>query len=82
MKHAQRIHFLILVVLLLGGVATFFSVTGDRTLQVITGVLTATAYVTWGIMHHSLQGDLHPRVVVEYILIGAMAVVAIVTIAR
>lgn len=32
------------------------------------------SYVVWGIVHHSHIGDLHPKIVVEYILVAMLAV--------
>lgn len=66
-------HLLILTIILaLGGVA-FFSIRSNQGLQLVIGTLTVMAYVAWGMIHHYLRGDLHPRVVIEYILIGAVA---------
>lgn len=78
MKHF--IHFLILALIIGGGILLFWSASGDRALQLFIGVLTALAYVTWGIAHHAVQHDLHRKVVVEYVLIGTMAVVLLLTI--
>jgi hypothetical protein len=31
------------------------------------------AYVLWGIFHHHIEGDLHPRVLLEYIIMAMLA---------
>ncbi|OGG35729.1 hypothetical protein A2363_03075 [Candidatus Gottesmanbacteria bacterium RIFOXYB1_FULL_47_11] len=80
MKHIHILHYLVLGALLTGGVATFFFVRSNVTLQLYTGIATSVAYVLWGIIHHALQKDLHPKIVIEYTLIGAIAIVLLVTI--
>jgi len=49
-------------------------------MQILIGVLLSVLYATWGIIHHAMAGDLHPKVVVEYLLVGAIAVTLIVTV--
>jgi len=48
--------------------------------QLFTGIATAVAYVLWGIIHHALEKDLHHKIVIEYMLVGAIAIVLLVTI--
>lgn len=69
------VHLVILVLILLGGVASFLYVAGNQPLQFLVGVITAIAYVAWGIIHHMVRGDLHKKVVVEYSLIGIIAII-------
>ena len=78
---AHYLHFLILLGILAGGAWAFFYVRTDRYLQLLVGVATAAAYVLWGIIHHVIQRDLHIKIVVEYILIGAIAAVLLFTLA-
>lgn len=73
-------HFLVLIAILVIGVWMFFQATGDRSLQLTIGIATSIAYVLWGIIHHQIQGDLHRRVVIEYILLGAIAVLLLMTV--
>ena len=78
---AHYLHFLILLVILAGGAWAFFYVRTDRQLQLLVGIATVAAYVLWGIIHHVIQRDLHIKIVVEYILIGAIAAVLLLTLA-
>jgi hypothetical protein len=73
------IHFLVLIAILTAGVFTFIWVRPNIPLQLFIGITTAVAYVLWGIVHHAIQKDLHRKVVVEYLLIGAIAIVLLVT---
>lgn len=72
--------FLILILILTMGVVTFFYAVGNRQLQLAVGIVTSLAYIFWGIIHHTIQKDLHPKVVIEYILIGTIAIVLLVTV--
>ena len=71
---ASNIHFLVLLGIMSIGAVSFFASQGNAGLQFFIGVVTSVAYVIWGILHHALLGDLHKKIVVEYILIGAIAV--------
>lgn len=66
-------HFLVLVIIIASGIGMFLLAKGNSTLQLMIGVVTSVAYIAWGIIHHCLQGDLHRKVVIEYVFIGAIA---------
>lgn len=80
-KYQQIIHGLVLLLILTGGALTFWYAAGNTKLQLVAGIVTSAAYVAWGIIHHMLRGDLHRNVVVEYVLIGLIAVVLLLTLA-
>ena len=67
-------HFLILIAILVLGIATFFMVAGNPTAQLVTAIVTSVAYVAWGILHHAIDGDLHLKIVIEYALVGTIAI--------
>lgn len=69
------IHFLILSAILGLGTLLFFYENGNHAAQLTIGIITSIAYAAWGIIHHAIEEDLHRKVVVEYILIGAIAIV-------
>jgi hypothetical protein len=73
------VHFLVLLAILSVGIFTFILVRPNTTVQLLVGVVTAGAYVLWGLIHHAIQKDLHQKIVVEYLLIGAIAIVLLVT---
>ena len=66
-------HLLILFIILAGGIATFFATAGNTLAQRIVGVVTTISYVMWGILHHGIKEDLHARTVIEYVLLGCIA---------
>jgi len=73
------VHFIVLVAVLSVGVITFLYVRPNATLELYVGIVTAVAYVLWGLIHHAMKKDLHQKIVVEYLLIGAIAIVLLVT---
>lgn len=79
MKKAHVVHYLVLAFILLGGVVAFFWAAPNSSVQFIIGVVTSVAYVLWGFIHHAIQKDLHKRIVIEYILIGAIAIILLAT---
>lgn len=80
-KYHQLIYVIVLLFILAGGALTFWYAAGNTRLQLLAGLVTTLAYVAWGIIHHMSQGDLHRNVVIEYILIGAIAIVLLLTLA-
>ena len=74
-KYITIIHYVVLGLIMVTGVWLFISLSGNRGWQLITGIMTSLAYISWGMIHHSLQGDLHKKIVVEYVLIGAIAII-------
>lgn len=69
------LHFIVLLLILSAGVGMFFSAQGNTGLQLMIGVVTSIAYVAWGIIHHVMQGDLHRKVMIEYVFIGGIAII-------
>lgn len=80
MKKMAVINYIVLVLILSGGVGAFYFVRSDSSLQLIVGIITSISYVLWGIIHHVLQKDLHKKIVVEYLLIGMIAIVLLATV--
>jgi len=76
MSPALRIiNILILLFTLTAGAVAFFYSQGSAFAQFIISLVTAVTYTVWGLLYHRLRGDLHMKVVVEYVLVSAMAVV-------
>jgi hypothetical protein len=80
MKKQHILHFIVLVGILTGGVTAFILASSSSSLQLIIGIITSVAYVLWGFIHHAMQKDLHKKIVVEYVLIGAIAIIMLATI--
>ena len=75
----SAVHFLVLLAILAAGVFAFMYVRPNTTIQLLVGIVTAVLYVLWGFIHHAIKKDLHQKIVVEYLLIGAIAIVLLVT---
>lgn len=71
---AHILHFTVLFLILSAGVGMFLAARSNTGLQLAIGVVTSLAYVAWGIIHHVMQGDLHRKVVIEYVFIGGIAI--------
>ena len=67
------IHYLVLVAILTIGLGSLLVFSYDRNLQLLIGGATALAYFFWGIIHHRLEDNIHLKVVVEYMLVAAIA---------
>lgn len=66
-------HYLILVLILfIGGVV--FVLDTNKVIKFQVGTLVAIAYVFWGTIHHFLEKNLNFKIMVEYLLIGALSV--------
>lgn len=56
------------------GVFLVLQTSFDKNLQMMIVILTAFFYILWGVVHHFVNHDLRLKIVVEYVLIGALAV--------
>ena len=68
------LHYFTLLTVQLIGLWGIFLFTYRPSLQLVVLISMAVSYVVWGIMHHKEHRDLHPKIVAEYLLIAALAV--------
>lgn len=61
----------LLLILGMGFLGAYLS-SPQRTLQMAIVVVTTVFYVSFGILHHALNHDLHTKIVIEYVLIGSL----------
>lgn len=80
-KRLASFYMLVLVGMLVSGTVLIWKARGQTPLQIAIGVITAGFYILWGILRHWQEGDLHPKIVVEYVLVAAIAVVLLLTLA-
>lgn len=81
MRHSKVLNAIVLFFILAGGTMMFWYAKGNTGLQLTIGVMTAVAYVLWGLVHHALAGNLHRKIVLEYVLVGLIAIVVLATLA-
>lgn len=66
-------HYLSLMTILSIGFGLFWLFNYNRQAQVGVTLAISAAYVLWGIVHHSIKKDLHWRVILEYLVVAAIA---------
>jgi hypothetical protein len=74
-RHIQ--HFLPLLAILAAGLMGIFIFSYDTNFQFILLLATASGYVSWGIIHHYIHGDLHTSVIAEYFVIAFLGIVIV-----
>lgn len=70
-------HYLPLFGILGAGVFGFILFSYDQDFQIAIVISSATGYIAWGVVHHSLHEDLHLGVLLEYIALAVLGVVII-----
>jgi FtsH-binding integral membrane protein len=70
-------HYLSLFIILLAGFVGLVLFSYDKKFQVSAALITAGAYVTWGIVHHTVHKDLYLETIIEYIAIAILGLVII-----
>lgn len=65
------LYYLSLIAILGVGIAILYF-SSDKSFQMISLTTTVFFYILWGIIHHYLHHDLTAKIVVEYVLMGAL----------
>ena len=65
-------HYLALGFILAFGVGALVFFQRTPQMQIISLFLTASFYVLWGVVHHYSEGDLHLRIILEYIAVALL----------
>jgi len=73
----HRVHYLILVIILLIGLSAFWFCRYQKFIQVWVVIFTSLAYVAWGAIHHYLDKDLHFKLMLEYLSTAIFGVIII-----
>ncbi len=73
--HFHLLHYFFLLSILVAGLVSYLAFSAFPQKQWESVVLTATLYVIWGLAHHHLEGDLYPKIVVEYTLIALLSII-------
>jgi len=67
-------YYIALITILLLGLVLIILTSQNIVFQALAIFLTVVFYVLWGILHHLVNHELTLRIVVEYILIGALGI--------
>ena len=73
MKHLP--HYISLIGILVAGVIGFIIFEYDRFFQIGIIVAMSVAYVSWGIIHHTIHKDINLSVVLEYVTVAILGIV-------
>lgn len=66
-------YYLSLFLILFAGFLIAFN-SSDKQFQLEVSIMTAFFYAFWGILHHGLNHELTPKIVVEYILMASLGI--------
>lgn len=72
MKNHLGYYLSLLLILSAGFVIAYNS--SDKQFQLQVSVMTAFFYAFWGILHHAINHELSPKIVVEYVLMAALGI--------
>ena len=67
-------YYLSLLSILLLGLVLILLASPNIKLQSLVVLLTVFFYVLWGVLHHFINHELTLRIMVEYVLIGALGI--------
>lgn len=68
-------HYFSLVAIFIAGLVGFYLFSYDKTFQVGVALALSAAYVSWGIIHHTIHKDICLSVVLEYIAVAILGLV-------
>lgn len=77
MKHKLRDlpHYISLFSIFVAGIIGFYVFSFDRTFQLAVVFSVSLAYVSWGVIHHTIHKDICLSIVLEYIAISILGAV-------
>lgn len=73
-------HYVSLLGVIIVSLAGLVAFQYDKSFQSAICLSAGIAFVVWGVVHHHIHEDLHPRVVLEYIASALLGVVVLLTI--
>ena len=74
MGSVKNLYLLVLVVMISLGAGTFLLLHGFPQYQLVIGITTAVFYSIWGLLYQRTKGGIHIKVVIEYLLVSAIAI--------
>lgn len=81
LKHKKHfLHYLILVLISLLAIASIIYFPNQKITKASIIVIFSLLYFLWGIFHHTLEKDIHPEIILEYLLfsiLGAGSILAV-----
>ncbi|CAN5129621.1 hypothetical protein BH11PAT1_BH11PAT1_5970 [soil metagenome] len=71
-KH--HVYYVSMLLMQLLGLYLTYLTSFDSRLQLLVVVMTTFIYIGWALLHHYVEHDLTSKIVVEYILMGALGI--------
>ncbi len=68
-------HYISLIFIFIAGIIGFYTFSYDRNFQIGVVFALASAYVSWGIIHHIIHKDICLSIVLEYIAISVLGII-------
>lgn len=78
----ETVFYLVLITGLVLGAIGFFAFSGQQNLRVLSIIITALFYFSWGMVYHSQDKTLHYKVVLEYLLIAVLGSALLISLVR
>ena len=79
MRKSSKVHPFHYLTLILGlglGFFLYLSFAHEPLIQFGIIFIVAIYYFVWGVVHHHVEGDLHLRVVLEYLMVTLVSIIA------
>ncbi len=76
-KMSHKGHYFSLVLILGLGLLALIFASPNKKLQTEIFIMISFFYIVWGVFHHGINHRLNSKIVVEYILIAALGIAAL-----
>ena len=70
-------HYFSLITIFVAGLIGFYIYSYDQSFQISVVIAMSLAYVSWGIIHHTVHRDLCLAIVLEYVAVAILGTVLI-----
>lgn len=70
-------HYISLFAIFGAGLIGFYIFLYDRSFQMAVAIALGLAYVSWGIIHHTIHGDICLQIILEYIAVSILGIIAV-----
>ena len=70
-------HYLSLIAILIAGLIGFIIFSYDKVFQIGVSIALSSAYISWGIIHHTIHKDISLSVVLEYVAVSILGMIMV-----
>ena len=72
-------HYVSLISIFVVGLLGFYFFSYDRFFQIAIAVALSSAYVSWGIIHHTIHKDICLTIVLEYVAVAILGLIMVIS---